>query len=175
VALGRSGRRTKLGRFQHSVHRQAVLAERAREMRLSPTTSEWVLWQAIRGRRLGVQFRRQVPLGGRYIADFFASELGSSSKLTVATTIACVAVRMRAGISGSGATATRYCGFPSRSSCAISPQPSRSSPSTSQRCAPSALAPRRGGVRMRGAPYPTLQRCNDPLPLLIFGKTPVVP
>jgi cyclase len=45
-------------------------------MRLAPTTSELVLWQAIRGRRLGVQFRRQVPLGGRYIADFFVSELG---------------------------------------------------------------------------------------------------
>jgi very-short-patch-repair endonuclease len=25
---------------------------------------------------LGVQFRRHVPLGGRYIADFFAGELG---------------------------------------------------------------------------------------------------
>ena len=43
-------------------------------MRLAPTSSEQVLWQAIRGRRLGVQFRRQVVLG-RYIADFFASEL----------------------------------------------------------------------------------------------------
>jgi very-short-patch-repair endonuclease len=43
-------------------------------MRLAPTCSEALLWQAIRGRRLGVQFRRQVPLG-RYIADFFASEL----------------------------------------------------------------------------------------------------
>jgi very-short-patch-repair endonuclease len=32
-------------------------------------TSELVLWHAIRGRRLGMQFRRQVPLGGRYIAD----------------------------------------------------------------------------------------------------------
>jgi hypothetical protein len=40
-------------------------------MRLAPTGSEQLLWQAIRGRRLGVQFRRQVPLGGRYIADFF--------------------------------------------------------------------------------------------------------
>jgi very-short-patch-repair endonuclease len=26
------------------------------------------------GRKLGVAFRRQVPLGGRYIADFFAPE-----------------------------------------------------------------------------------------------------
>ena len=62
-------------RFQHSSHRQAVLAERAREMRQSLTPSEQVLWKAIRGARLGVQFRRQVVLG-RFIVDFFASELG---------------------------------------------------------------------------------------------------
>jgi very-short-patch-repair endonuclease len=30
-----------------------------------------VLWQAIRDGRLGVQFRRQVPVG-RYIVDFLA-------------------------------------------------------------------------------------------------------
>ncbi|HEY6561675.1 MAG TPA: DUF559 domain-containing protein [Polyangiaceae bacterium] len=61
-------------RFQHSSHRQAVLAERAREMRQSLTPSEQVLWQAIRGGGLGVQFRRQVVLG-RYIVDFFAREV----------------------------------------------------------------------------------------------------
>ncbi len=63
-------------RLQHSAHRQTVLGDRAREMRLAPTSSEALLWQAIRARRLGVQFRRQVPLGERYIADFFASEVG---------------------------------------------------------------------------------------------------
>ncbi|HMJ10861.1 MAG TPA: DUF559 domain-containing protein [Polyangiaceae bacterium] len=62
-------------RFHHSLQRQSVLMERAREMRLQPTSSEQVRWEAIRGRRLGVQFRRQVVLG-RYIADFFASEVG---------------------------------------------------------------------------------------------------
>ncbi len=51
-----------------------MLAERAREMRQSRTPSEQVLWQAIRGRRMGVQFRRQVVLG-RFIVDFFASEV----------------------------------------------------------------------------------------------------
>ena len=60
--------------FQHSSHRQAVLSERAREMRHTLTTSERLLWVAIRARRLGVQFRRQVVLG-RYIADFFAGEV----------------------------------------------------------------------------------------------------
>jgi very-short-patch-repair endonuclease len=33
--------------------------------------SEQALWELIRGRRLGVQFRRQVPIG-RFIVDFLA-------------------------------------------------------------------------------------------------------
>jgi very-short-patch-repair endonuclease len=40
-------------------------------MRSALTPSEQKLWEAIRGCRLGVWFRRQVPLG-RYIADFVA-------------------------------------------------------------------------------------------------------
>ena len=56
-----------------SFQRAAVLAERARSMRASPTSTEQLLWQRIRGRRLGgVVFRRQVPLLGRFIADFLA-------------------------------------------------------------------------------------------------------
>ena len=51
----------------------ALLATRAREMRFAPTASEERLWGAIRGRQLGVQFRRQVPVG-RYIVDFLAPE-----------------------------------------------------------------------------------------------------
>jgi very-short-patch-repair endonuclease len=62
-------------RFQLSSHRQSVLEQRAGEMRSALTSSEQVLWQAVRGHRLGVQFRRQVVLG-RYIADFFAAEVG---------------------------------------------------------------------------------------------------
>ncbi|MGH7602927.1 MAG: DUF559 domain-containing protein [Gemmatimonadaceae bacterium] len=30
----------------------------------------------MRGRKLGVEFRRQVPLLGRYVVDFFAREVG---------------------------------------------------------------------------------------------------
>ncbi len=41
-------------------------------MRASPTPTEQLLWQRIRGRRLVVVFRRQVPLLGRFIADFLA-------------------------------------------------------------------------------------------------------
>ena len=48
-----------------------VLASRARGMRFALTASEQRLWQAIRGGRLGVPFRRQAVLG-RYIVDFLA-------------------------------------------------------------------------------------------------------
>ncbi|HYP75245.1 MAG TPA: endonuclease domain-containing protein [Polyangiaceae bacterium] len=58
--------------FRRSGQRAAVLAERARAMRGSPTASEELLWARIRGRRLGVVIRRQVPLLGRFIADFLA-------------------------------------------------------------------------------------------------------
>lgn len=45
----------------------------AHAMRSSPTESEQLLWQAIRGRRLGVLFRRQVPVPqARCIVDFLA-------------------------------------------------------------------------------------------------------
>jgi crossover junction endodeoxyribonuclease RuvC len=40
-------------------------------MRASLTPSEELLWSRLRSRRLGVVFRRQVPLLGRFIADFF--------------------------------------------------------------------------------------------------------
>ncbi|RYZ04842.1 MAG: DUF559 domain-containing protein [Myxococcales bacterium] len=59
----------------HNQERQArsnQLVSRARSMRHSPTASEEALWQALRGRALGVAFKREVPLGDRYIADFFA-------------------------------------------------------------------------------------------------------
>ena len=55
-----------------SFHHAAVLAARARVMRASPTATEQLLWARIRARRLGVLFRRQVPLLGRFIADFLA-------------------------------------------------------------------------------------------------------
>jgi very-short-patch-repair endonuclease len=41
-------------------------------MRMSPTATEQLLWQRLRARRLSVVFRRQVPLLGRFIADFSA-------------------------------------------------------------------------------------------------------
>jgi len=53
--------------------RQALLAERAQGMRQTPTETEEALWRHLSGGKLGVSFRRQVPLGERYIADFYAS------------------------------------------------------------------------------------------------------
>jgi very-short-patch-repair endonuclease len=49
----------------------ARLDDHARCMCRNPTPSEYVHWQAIRGGRLGVQFRRQVSVG-HYIVDFLA-------------------------------------------------------------------------------------------------------
>ena len=54
--------------------RQSLLAARARYMRFNGTASELRLFEAIRGRRLGVGFRRQVPVG-RYLVDFCAPEV----------------------------------------------------------------------------------------------------
>jgi very-short-patch-repair endonuclease len=50
---------------------QSILVARAHGMRAAPTFTEALLWEALRGSRLGVGFRRQLPLG-RYIADFAA-------------------------------------------------------------------------------------------------------
>jgi very-short-patch-repair endonuclease len=41
-------------------------------MRSALTPSEQFLWSRICARQLGVVFRRQVPLLGRFIADFYA-------------------------------------------------------------------------------------------------------
>jgi very-short-patch-repair endonuclease len=56
--------------------RSALLVSRARRMLHAPTPSEEALWQALRGSALGVAFKRQVVLGGRYIVDFFAPSVG---------------------------------------------------------------------------------------------------
>ena len=54
-----------------SAARQSLLEARGRYMRFNPSASERLLWSCIRGKRLGVVFRRQVPLG-RFVADFCA-------------------------------------------------------------------------------------------------------
>ena len=68
-SLGRKGRMRSTR--PRSSHRLGVLASRAASMRAAPTTTEALLWQALRGSRLGVSFRRQLVIG-EYIADFAA-------------------------------------------------------------------------------------------------------
>lgn len=51
--------------------REVTLERRAHFMRFHPTPSEALLWSQLRGRRLGVQFRRQVVIGS-HIVDFCA-------------------------------------------------------------------------------------------------------
>jgi very-short-patch-repair endonuclease len=51
---------------------QALLGERAHFMRHNLSENERILWQRLSGNKLGVAFRRQVPVGGKYIADFIA-------------------------------------------------------------------------------------------------------
>ncbi len=56
-------------------NRIVTIEQRASRMRHAPTVAEARLFEAIRGGRLGVSFRRQVPLGGRFIADLYAAEV----------------------------------------------------------------------------------------------------
>jgi very-short-patch-repair endonuclease len=60
-------------RGRHVVTRQRELEAKAHELRHNPTLSEQRLWSALRASRLGVAFRRQVPIR-RYIADFVCTQ-----------------------------------------------------------------------------------------------------
>ncbi len=62
-------------RLTRESHRQQVLEERAWAMRRDPTPSEARLFEAVRGGRLGVAFRRQVAVLGRYIVDLLVPAL----------------------------------------------------------------------------------------------------
>lgn len=48
---------------------------RRSELRTNMTESEMLFWQAVRGKQLGVKFRRQHGIG-HYIVDFYCAELG---------------------------------------------------------------------------------------------------
>jgi len=58
-----------------STHRSALLQARAHGLRSSPTVSEQKLWLALSGGKLGVAFRRQVPVAHGFIVDFLAPAL----------------------------------------------------------------------------------------------------
>jgi very-short-patch-repair endonuclease len=54
---------------------RSELAHVATRLRHAPTWEEQVLWQELRSKKLGVRFRRQVPLCG-FIVDLYASRVG---------------------------------------------------------------------------------------------------
>jgi very-short-patch-repair endonuclease len=45
----------------------------ARAMRKNPTEAERLLWYALRGKKMGVKFRRQHPIDDTYIVDFICT------------------------------------------------------------------------------------------------------
>jgi very-short-patch-repair endonuclease len=57
---------------QPSSHRSSLLEARAAGMRRNMTESEARLWAELSGSKLGVAFRRQQVLLGRFIVDFLA-------------------------------------------------------------------------------------------------------
>jgi len=62
-------------RARHSLTSTAAVSRLqlfAAQNRAAPTPSEARLWSALSAGKLGVAFRRQVPLGQRFIADFLA-------------------------------------------------------------------------------------------------------
>lgn len=50
------------------------LRRRARELRNNSTLSEVLLWKQIKGRKLGIEFHRQVPVD-HFIVDFYCHEI----------------------------------------------------------------------------------------------------
>jgi very-short-patch-repair endonuclease len=65
----------KFPRLEISPLLRKKMVETARQFRKSPTISEEILWQELRGRKLyGIKFRRQQPIGP-FVVDFYASSL----------------------------------------------------------------------------------------------------
>ena len=98
--------------------RQLWLEQCAWANRRVMTPSELRLWSALKSRQLGVQFRREVPLAGRYIVDFCAPSVRLVVRWTVVIT-SCGRGQMRAGTRSFAASGIACCAFRQRSSCAI--------------------------------------------------------
>lgn len=58
----------------------------AKILRNNSTLSEILLWNKLKGKKLGYDFHRQKPIGN-YIVDFFCPELLLAMKLTEKVTI----------------------------------------------------------------------------------------
>ena len=55
------------------IHNIPKFRERRKELRRNSTEQEKILWQELRGNKLGYKFRRQHSIGG-YITDFYCAE-----------------------------------------------------------------------------------------------------
>ena len=97
----------------------------ARQHRSCLTESEARLWSALNAGQLGVCFRRQVPVGARFIADFCARVSGSSLKWMVPI-LPAAAGQMRAVIASSAVWATASFGSTQSWCFAICPKRSQS-------------------------------------------------
>ncbi len=53
---------------------RSVLIARAIDLRVRQKPSEAALWEAVRAKKLGFEVRRQVPIGGKFIADVYVPE-----------------------------------------------------------------------------------------------------
>lgn len=56
------------------------LKELARELRKNSTPAEIVFWKMVKGKSLGLEFHRQVPMLN-YIVDFYCHEIGLAIEL----------------------------------------------------------------------------------------------
>jgi len=59
-----------LGYSKREVDFRRAIVLRARQLRRSSTQTEKILWNQLKGKKLGYRFRRQHPLG-KYIFDFY--------------------------------------------------------------------------------------------------------
>jgi very-short-patch-repair endonuclease len=57
----------------YEIFSQSKFKSRRKELRAKPTTQELKLWLYLKGKNLGVKFRRQQGIGP-YIADFYCKE-----------------------------------------------------------------------------------------------------
>ncbi|HEY5961174.1 MAG TPA: DUF559 domain-containing protein [Polyangiaceae bacterium] len=60
------------GHHAKAISSTAQVSSAPRRTRHHQSETESMLWRQLSGKKLGVAFRRQVPVGGKYVADFLA-------------------------------------------------------------------------------------------------------
>ena len=100
------------------IRRQLWLEQCAWANRQVMTPSELRLWSALKARQLGAQFRREVPLAGRYIVDFCAPSVRLVVEVDGAIT-SCGRALTRAEMRSFAGSGIACCASRRRSSCVI--------------------------------------------------------